>query len=210
MIIVGAKGFAKELLEVCHQLGETDHLVFYDDLSNDVPEKLFGTFDILRSEAAVKSYFDTIDKRFVLGLGNPTLRHKMAEQFTQWGGELTSVISPKASIGHYNNRISLGACIMTGTVITNDVKIGDGVLLNLNCTVGHDVEIGAFTEITPGAHISGNVKIGKNCFIGTGAVILQGICVGDNSIIGAGSVVTKNVPPDTTIVGVPGKIIKHV
>ena len=205
MLIIGAKGFAKELLEVCHQLGETKQLVFYDDVSTDLPEKLYGKFDILRTKEAAKSYFKNTDNRFALGLGNPALRKKMAKQFTNWGGDLTSLISPKASIGHFNNNIGLGVCIMTGTVITNDVKIAEGVLLNLNCTVGHDVEIAAYTEITPGVHVSGNVKIGKNCFIGTGAVVLPGVCIGDNCEVGAGAVVTKDVVSNKTVKGVPAK-----
>jgi hypothetical protein len=58
MIIVGAKGFAKELLEVCHQLGRTEALVFFDNVSTDLPEKLYRQFPILRSEQEVKAHFD--------------------------------------------------------------------------------------------------------------------------------------------------------
>ena len=47
MLIVGAKGFAKEVLEVAHQLNKLDNLVFYDDVNEQVPVKLFGKFPIL-------------------------------------------------------------------------------------------------------------------------------------------------------------------
>ena len=52
--------------------------------------------------------------------------------------------------------------------------------------------------------------IGKNVFLGANAVILPGIKVGDNAIIGAGAVVTKNVPPDSIVVGNPAKIVSTV
>ena len=48
MLIVGAKGFAKEVLEVLHQLNETEDVVFYDDVNKDAPDFLYGKFPILK------------------------------------------------------------------------------------------------------------------------------------------------------------------
>jgi len=47
MIIVGAIGFAKEVLEILHQLKETEDIFFYDDISNDIPKILFDRFKVL-------------------------------------------------------------------------------------------------------------------------------------------------------------------
>ncbi|MCB4234487.1 hypothetical protein LDL59_03555 [Kaistella anthropi] len=44
MLIIGAKGFAKEVLEILHQNGHTNNLCFYDDVNDDLPERLFGQF----------------------------------------------------------------------------------------------------------------------------------------------------------------------
>jgi sugar O-acyltransferase (sialic acid O-acetyltransferase NeuD family) len=205
MIIVGAKGFAKELLEIAHQLNKTDKLVFFDNLSNDLPSMLFGQFPILHNKQEVLEYFRTVDNQFVLGLGNPLMRRKMCTQFETWGGEITSLISPYAQVGSFNTNIEAGTCIMSGSIITNDIKIREGVLINLNCTVGHDSSIGSYSELCPGVHISGNVIIGENCFIGTGAVILPNVELGNNVVVGAGSVVTKNVKDNLTVKGIPAK-----
>lgn len=77
MLIIGAKGFAKEVLEICHQNNELKNLCFYDDVNEDVYGKLYGQFPILKSEEEVREYFNTIDKRFTIGKGNPGLREKL-------------------------------------------------------------------------------------------------------------------------------------
>lgn len=210
MLIVGAKGFAKEVLEVAHQLGDVDDLVFYDDVSSNIDDKLYNRFDVLRSHIEVEKYFTNIDIRFTIGIGNPILRSKMVDVFTKLGGALTSIISPKATIGCFGNNIEIGCNIMTGVVITNDVEIGKGVLINLNSTIGHDTVICDFVEISPGVNISGNCKIGAFSIIGTNAVLLPKVRIGKNVIVGAGSVVTKDIPDNCLVIGTPAVIKKQL
>ena len=72
-------------------------------------------------------------------------------------------------------------------------------------------------EIHPGAKIGGTGKehgkrhptIGNNVMISAGAKVLGSITIGDNCKIGAGSVVLKPVPPNSTVVGVPGRVVKR-
>ncbi len=208
MLIVGAKGFAKEVLEVLHQRKELSNIVFFDDVNTNIPEKLYFKYDVLSSLQSVEQYFTGSDNRFTIGVGNPILRKKMYEKFIKIGGKFTSVISPFAQIGHYGNTIEVGCNIMTGSVITNNIFIKKGTLINLNCTVGHDSTIGYFVELSPGVHISGNCSIGDYTSIGTNATILPNISIGKNVTIGAGSVITKDIPDDCLVIGVPGKIIK--
>jgi sugar O-acyltransferase (sialic acid O-acetyltransferase NeuD family) len=211
MLIIGAKGFAKEVLEVLVQSKYNKNIFFYDDVNfYEKGFKLFSKFPVITSIEEAKSHFEFVDKSFTVGIGNPVLRHTIAEKFKIIGGEFSSVISPFAHIGHFENFIGTGANIMTGTVITNSVTIGMGSLINLNCTIGHDCVIGNFLEMSPGAHISGNCTIGNFVNLGTNATILPKIRVGDNVIIGAGCVVTKDVPSNSLVVGLPGKVIKEL
>ena len=76
MLIIGAKGLAKEVLEILHQLNRTDDLYFYDDVSADVPAKLYNIFPILTNTEQVKALFQK-DNRFTLGIGNPIFRKEI-------------------------------------------------------------------------------------------------------------------------------------
>jgi sugar O-acyltransferase (sialic acid O-acetyltransferase NeuD family) len=210
MIIIGAKGFAKEVLEVLHQQNDLENLVFYDDINLDRPMFLYDKFTILKSISEAKKHFDSVDKRFTIGIGKPVLRKKLYDKFTEIGGKFVSLISPHAIIGHFGNTIGEGCNIMAGTIITNDVIINKGVLVNLNCTIGHDCEIGNFVEMSPGVHISGNCFLGDYSVIGTNASVLPKIKIGKNVIVGAGSVVTKNLPDNCVAVGIPAKVIKEL
>jgi len=205
MLIVGAKGFAKELLEVIIQENPQAKIAFYDDVSKNLPELLFAKYPILKNEEAATSYLKGNDQCFALGIGNPRLRYQLYEKFVALGGNPTTVTSPFAHIGSFGTNIAQGCCITMGVVITNDVKIGIGCLLNLNSTVGHDSSLGDFCEISPGVHISGNVCVGNMCNLGTGAVILPRVKLGNNVTVGAGAVVTKDVADNMTVVGVPAK-----
>jgi sugar O-acyltransferase (sialic acid O-acetyltransferase NeuD family) len=210
MLIVGAKGFAKEVLEVIHQMNELENLVFFDDVNDDIKGSLYEKFPILKTTEEASDYFKTIDNRFTIGIGNPILRKKLYDKFILLGGIFTSTVSPLASIGHYGNHIGIGSNIMTGTVITSDVHIERGTLINLNCTIGHDSIIGKFVELSPGVHISGNCIIGDYSVLGTNACVLPKLTIGKNVIIGAGSVVTKDLPDNCVAVGTPAKIIKEL
>lgn len=206
MLIVGAGGVAKEVLEIYHQLGIDKELYFYDDVSSIKEEKVFDRFNILISMEQTLQLF-IVDNCFTIAVGNPASRYLLYNKFKAAGGKCLSAISPLAHIGHYEIKIGEGTIIMAGTNITSNVKIGIGCLINPNCTISHDSIIGDFVEISPGANITGKCTIGNNCSIGTGAIILPGITVGNNVVVGAGAVVTKNIADGITVIGVPAKNI---
>ncbi len=86
-----------------------------------------------------------------------------------------------------------------GVVIGETAVIGDDVLLYQGVTLGG-------TGLEKGKR---HPTIGNNVVIGTGAKVLGNITIGDNSYIGANAVVIKDVPPNSTVVGVPGRITKQ-
>lgn len=85
-----------------------------------------------------------------------------------------------------------------GIIMNPATKIGDGTYIQ------HDVTFGVRDDrMSLKAPV-----VGRNCYIGAKAIIIGGVVIGDNCKIGAGSVVTKNIPPNSTVVGIPARIIR--
>lgn len=210
MIIVGAKGFAKELLDVVEKAKIIKSVVFYDDINSFASPLLFEKFPVLRSENEVVEYFKSDDPRFTIGIGNPILRKRMFEKFIKLGGQFTSTISSLAVIGNHEVIIKDGANILPGAIISNNVSIGYGCIVYYNAIITHDVILGDFVEISPSATLLGRCSIGNFTQVGANATILPDIRIGNNVVIAAGSVVTMDVPDNCLVAGVPAKLKKHL
>jgi len=86
-----------------------------------------------------------------------------------------------------------------GVVIGETTEIGDDVLLYQGVTLGGTGKESGKRHPT----------LGNKVIVGTGAKVLGNIRIGDNARVGAGSVVVHPVPDDSTVVGIPGKIVRQ-
>jgi len=109
--------------------------------------------------------------------------------------------------------------VLTGADIHPGAKIGNGFFIDhaTGVVIGETSEIGDNVSVYQGVTLGGvsaektkrHPTIGNNVVIGAGATILGPVTIGDNVRVGAGSVVVKSVPPNSTVVGVPAKIVKR-
>ena len=72
----------------------------------------------------------------------------------------------------------------------------------------HGTSVGDNSNVSTNTAVNGDTKIGKGCFIGSSSVLNGQLTIGDGAIIGSGSVIIKDVKENTTVVGVPGRVIK--
>ena len=93
------------------------------------------------------------------------------------------------------------------TGISVNVKVGNFVFFNAMVGIGHDANIGDYCTFGPKACISGKTIMGKCVNVGALASTYPGITVGDYATIGMNSAAIRRVKPDTTVIGVPAKII---
>lgn len=83
------------------------------------------------------------------------------------------------------------------------VIIGETTIIGDDCVLYQNVTLGGTGKESGKRHPT----LGNNVMVGVGAAVLGSITIGDNSKIGGGSVVVKDVPPNCTVVGVPGHIV---
>jgi serine O-acetyltransferase len=115
--------------------------------------------------------------------------------------------------------ISQLARFLTGIEIHPGAIIGRGLFIDhgMGVVIGETSIVGDEVTLYQGVTLGGTGKekgkrhptIGNNVVVGTGAKILGDISIGDNSYVGANAVVIKDVPPNSTVVGVPGRITKQ-
>jgi acetyltransferase-like isoleucine patch superfamily enzyme len=96
--------------------------------------------------------------------------------------------------------IGPGSHINHGSYIS--VEKGCRVVLGKNVHLGRGVRIMTYNQ----REKTGNVSVGDNTNIGQNAIIMPGVKIGKNSWIGAGAVVTKDIPTNSTAVGIPAKV----
>jgi len=104
-----------------------------------------------------------------------------------------------------------------GAVIRADkdrVAVGDRSNIQDNCVVhtsrGFPVVLGSDVSVGHGAILHG-CTIGDRVLVGMGAIVLNGARIGTGTVIGAGAVITegKEIPPNSVVLGIPGKVVKE-
>ena len=109
--------------------------------------------------------------------------------------------------------------LVTGIEIHPGAKIGEGFFIDhgMGVVIGETAEIGDNCHLYQGVTLGGtstrrekrHPTLENNVEVGAGAKLIGAITIGENAQVGAGSVVVTNVPPNATIVGVPGHIVAY-
>ena len=200
VIIIGAGGHAKVIADIVQNCGDVV-VGFLDDHPN-MQGQLYG-IPIL---GTVSEYEKYINAEFVIGIGNATIRRKIAERMM--GVKWYTAVHPSAVISPTDVSIGEGTVVMANAVVNVGTKIGAHCIINTAAVLDHDNCIGDFSHISVGAKLAGTVSIGEETWVGIGAVISNNIDVCGGCMIGAGATVVRSIKHKGTYVGVPARIIK--
>lgn len=159
--------------------------------------------DVISDIANHKPRPDTL---YLTCIGNGPARRKVRSKLQGKGACFTNLLDPLLRTASPLEGTSNS--IFLGTIgISNNVSIGNDLLVHSFASIGHDVVIG--NGVTIGSHgfLGGGAVLEDDCTIHPNAVVLPNVTIGKGAVVGAGSVIIKSVAPYTTMFGSPAKII---
>jgi len=207
IIIIGASGHARVCLDILLAQGK-QVIGFYDDNLHLTGSRLHG-FPLLGDMEALISRLAKDRVEYLVGIGNNSHRRRIATRLMGYFSfpainaiHPSAIISPRVLKGH-------GNFIGPGAIINTDTQIGNHTIINTGATIDHDNIICDFAQISPGCNLAGNVRVEEGALLGIGAVVIPGITIGAQAVVGAGAVVIHDIPPYSTAVGVPARVIQR-
>lgn len=195
IIIIGAGGHSKVIIDIIRELGNYNIVGIYDDNKT-------GYFSGIKIIGKIAEIDNKKNEYFIIGIGNDKIRKNIAEEYNQL--KWATLIHPKTIIAK-TATIKEGSVVCAGAIIQTEVEVGKHCIINTNCSIDHESTIGDYCSICPSSTICGQVKVGESSFIGANSTIIQTIEIGKECIIGAGSVVIRNIPNNSKAVGNPAR-----
>jgi sugar O-acyltransferase (sialic acid O-acetyltransferase NeuD family) len=196
IILVGRGGFGREVAAWIGVL--------------DLPYTLLGFIDDEKKDGdVIDKIVDHVPRKdavYLTCFGSGAARRHVRAALEAKGARFASVIDPQirtaSSVQHSINSVLLGTI-----GISNNVTVGDDLVIHSFASIGHDVKLG--NGVTIGSHgfAGGGVVLEECCTIHPNAVVLPRVRIGAHAVVGAGTVAIKNVPAYTTVFGSPAKVI---
>ena len=209
VIIIGAGGFGKEVIEIFKDqngIKKNWEILGFIDENSALWGKTINNFSVL---GGLDWFENNREVGCVVAIGDPKTKKRIVDMLEKNGVLFYNAIHPSVIMSEFVN-LGNNVIICAGSILTVNILIKNHVIFNLNCTVGHDSIIEDYCSIMPGVSINGENHIGKGVYIGTGATFIQQVSVGEWSVIGAGAVVIDNIPDRVVAVGIPAKVKKKI
>jgi sugar O-acyltransferase (sialic acid O-acetyltransferase NeuD family) len=202
LIIIGARGFGREIYNIATQCKEYQKEWIIKGFLDDKLDSLDEFVNYPKIISSVEDYEVQKEDVFICALGDVKYKKKYVSLIMVKGGKFVNIIHPTSIISN-NTKLGLGIIICPFTYISNEVIIGNFVTIQSHCAIGHDVKIGEYCQINALSFFGGFSKLEDGVTINPGSMILPKKVIGENSTIGINSSVIGNIKPNKTVYGNP-------
>jgi len=203
VVIIGAGGFGRELFQYARDEGSLVVRGFLDDRS---PEQL-QLPEGLPLLGSVADYAPAEGELFLLAVGEPAARARVARRLLAQGARFATLIHPRAYVAS-SATIGAGSVVAPFATVGASAVLGELTQVHFYASVAHDVRVGAFSALSPYSVVNGGGRLGEAVFLGTRATVNPLKEVGDGSKVAAGAVVYQDVPEGSLAAGNPAKARK--
>jgi sugar O-acyltransferase (sialic acid O-acetyltransferase NeuD family) len=199
LIIVGAGGFGREIYQYALD-AQLDVKGFLDDNGRAldglaIPHPILGS---------IIEYQPLSTDRFILAVGDPATKQKLANHLAVRGAQFASLVHPLAYVAP-TARVGAGCVIAPFGFVGPHAVVENHVSINTYASAGHDSQIGEFSSLSPYSVVNGQVAVGQGVLLGTHAVVVVGKRVGRWAKLAAGAIALHHVPEYALAVGNPAK-----
>lgn len=209
LIIIGARGWGREVyaaakMTKAYRNGEFDIKGFLDS-KVDAFEGLRGSYPPIL--CAPEKYEIQESDVFFVAMGEPKWRKHYAELMEAKGAQFLTIICDDAFMNS-TAQIGQGSIVMPGASLSDNVTIGNHVMIHRYCVLGHDVVVNDYASLYSFVFMGGGARLGKASSMYPKSMIIPHKSIGDEASVAAASVVMRNVADGMHVMGNPAKKIE--
>lgn len=207
LIIIGARGYGREVYNLALQCDGYNKEYSIKGFLDDKSDALKGFENYPEIISNVENYKIQEGDVFTCALGSVKWKKYYVDIIMSKGGLFINLIHPTL-IFNSNVKMGNGLIVFMYSNISNDCSIGDFVTIQSFVGVGHDSKIGDWCHINAYSFMGGFAILEEEVCLNTRATVLPNVIVHKGATVGAASLVIKNVKANTTVFGVPAKLLK--
>ncbi|MET0697819.1 MAG: NeuD/PglB/VioB family sugar acetyltransferase [Acidimicrobiia bacterium] len=194
VIVFGAGGHGKTLIELIREVGQLELVGVVDDRlargSDVLGVRVLGNRDDL---ASIRHDGIGLAANAIGGISNMASRVEVSQALAARGFVLPALIHPTAFV-EASASIGEGAQILAHSYVGSDAVVGKGVIVNTGAVVSHDCVLEDHVNLSPGCLLAGGITVGEATLLGMGVTTYLGIDIGANVRAGNGAIITAPVP----------------
>lgn len=173
LLIVGAGGHGKVVLDIAESTNEYEKISFLDD-SKKIGEKVLG-YEVIGKIADGHEYISEYTHA-IIAIGNNDVRAELSKKFINLGYILPVLVHKSSVISKYA-KVGQGTVIMPNVIINADTTIGDFAIINTRSIIEHDCVIGDGSHLSYGVLLGSGVKLDKKCMIDMGIIVQRNMYI---------------------------------